>query len=441
MPPIPGKREKRIVGTSLKMYFDLPSTLNYIDKVAALSSVAEKAEIDLFVIPDFVTLLSAKEKLAESSVLLGAQDSYSEDKGAFTGEVSPLTLSQAGVKIVEIGHAERRRLFGETDEDVAKKAAAIVRNGMIPLVCIGEKSKGQIASQAVGLAVSECKPQIQAALSQVPDDAEVILAYEPVWAIGAAEPAGADHVVAVTQSLRALVQDRKGRTRIFAHGTTTIFAAPTILAAKQPTAHSHDIDTAAIETADASDNFSTIKISTPSKSRLHDITTPKSTERDPRTRRRQAARDGQRAGRAGREQGSDLGGRESRQMGKRAAAAKFDLLAVCVVSDFGAPPSGAYDVRWHERVGHYSSDHAPRTCHLVQHNNIFDTRRSGTDDDDSVSDFGAPPSGAYDVRWHERVGHYSSDHAPSRRQSSLLRLLRNSAQLATSARHLRVLTM
>ncbi|PIA92973.1 putative triosephosphate isomerase [Cercospora beticola] len=219
MPPIPGKREKRIVGTSLKMYFDLPSTLNYIDKVAALSSVAEKAEIDLFVIPDFVTLLSAKEKLAESSVLLGAQDSYSEDKGAFTGEVSPLTLSQAGVKIVEIGHAERRRLFGETDEDVAKKAAAIVRNGMIPLVCIGEKSKGQIASQAVGLAVSECKPQIQAALSQVPDDAEVILAYEPVWAIGAAEPAGADHVVAVTQSLRALVQDRKGRTRILYGGS------------------------------------------------------------------------------------------------------------------------------------------------------------------------------------------------------------------------------
>lgn len=219
MPPIPGKREKRIVGTSLKMYFDLPSTLNYIDKVAALSSIAEKAEVDLFVIPDFVALLSAKEKLAESSVLLGAQDSYSEDKGAYTGEVSPLTLSQAGVKIVEIGHAERRRLFGETDEDVAKKAAAIVRNGMIPLVCIGEKSKGQIASQAVGLAVSECKPQIQAALSQIPDDAEVILAYEPVWAIGAAEPAGADHVVAVTQSLRALVQDRKGRTRILYGGS------------------------------------------------------------------------------------------------------------------------------------------------------------------------------------------------------------------------------
>ncbi|KAI5366355.1 Putative triosephosphate isomerase, aldolase-type TIM barrel, triosephosphate isomerase superfamily [Septoria linicola] len=219
MPPIPGQREKRLVGTSLKMYFDLPSTLSYIDKVAALSAVAEKANVDLFVIPDFVTVLTAKEKLENSSVLLGAQDTYSEDKGGYTGEVSPLTLSQAGVKIVEIGHAERRRFFGETDEDVARKAAGVVRNGMIPLVCIGEKSRGEVASQAVGIAVSECKPQIQAALSQIPDEAEVILAYEPVWAIGAAEPAGADHVVAVTQNLRALVAGRKGRTRILYGGS------------------------------------------------------------------------------------------------------------------------------------------------------------------------------------------------------------------------------
>jgi len=221
MAPLPTthQREKRIVGTSLKMYFDLPSTLRYIDAVSQLSSVADKANVDLFVIPDFITVLPSKDKLSYTSVQLGAQDCYSEDKGAFTGEVSPLTLSQAGVKIVEIGHAERKRLFGETDADVARKAAAIVRNGMTPLICIGEKTKSNIASQAVGLAVSECKPQITAALSQVPDDADVVLAYEPVWAIGAAEPAGADHVVAVTQNLRALLEGRKGRTRILYGGS------------------------------------------------------------------------------------------------------------------------------------------------------------------------------------------------------------------------------
>jgi triosephosphate isomerase len=219
MPPIPAQREKRIVGTSLKMYFDLPGTLGYIDAVAQLSKAADQANVDLFVIPDFVTLLPSKDKLSSTNVLLGAQDTYSEDKGAYTGEVSPLTLSQAGIRIVEIGHAERRRLFGETDEDVAKKAAAVVQNGMTPLICIGEKSQSSSISQAVGLAVSECKPQITAALSQLPDDAEVILAYEPVWAIGAKEPAGADHVLAVTQNLRALVAGRKGRTRILYGGS------------------------------------------------------------------------------------------------------------------------------------------------------------------------------------------------------------------------------
>ncbi|KAK5167103.1 uncharacterized protein LTR77_007833 [Saxophila tyrrhenica] len=219
MAPIPGKREKRILGTSLKMYFDLPDTNRYIDSLAALAPAAEKADLDLFVIPDFITVLPAKAKLADTKVMLGAQDCYSEDKGAFTGEVSPVTLSQAGVKVVEIGHAERRRLFGETDADVAKKAAAIVKNGMVPLVCIGEKSKSNIASQAVGIAVGECKPQIDAALSQIPNDADVILAYEPIWAIGASEPAGADHVVAVVEALRTLLADRSGRVRILYGGS------------------------------------------------------------------------------------------------------------------------------------------------------------------------------------------------------------------------------
>lgn len=219
MAPIPSPREKRLVGTSLKMYFDLPSTLHYIEAVAALSATAEQADVDFFVIPDFICLLPAQEKLSSTSVWLGAQDCYSTDHGAFTGEVSPVVLKQAGVKLVEIGHAERRRLFGETDEDVAKKAAAIVRNGMVPLICIGEKSKGAIASQAVGMAVSECTSQINLALSLLPVDADVILAYEPVWAIGASEPADADHVVAVTRNLRALVASRTGKTRILYGGS------------------------------------------------------------------------------------------------------------------------------------------------------------------------------------------------------------------------------
>ena len=217
MPPI--ARPRRIVGVSLKMYFDLTSTLSYVRGVLQLDGDAWNANVDLFVIPDFVSLTESQRILEPSSVMLGAQDTHWEDKGAFTGEVSPAVLRQAGVRIVEIGHAERRALFGETDKSVAKKAGAAARNGLIPLVCIGEKTHHSIASAAVGAAIQECKPQVTSVLAAVPDDQEVILAYEPVWAIGAKEPADPDHVVNVTKELRKFASGRSGVTRIVYGGS------------------------------------------------------------------------------------------------------------------------------------------------------------------------------------------------------------------------------
>lgn len=217
MPPLP--RPRRMVGVSLKMYFDLPSTLSYVRGVLQLDGDAWNARLDLFVIPDFVTLLESARILESSSIWLGAQDAFWEDKGAYTGEVSPLVLRQAGARMVEMGHAERRAAFGETDEWVAKKAAAAARNGLIPLVCIGEKTHHSVASAAVGAAIQECTPQVTSVLDAVPDHAEVILAYEPVWAIGAAQPADADHVVTVTKELRKLTAHRTGVTRILYGGS------------------------------------------------------------------------------------------------------------------------------------------------------------------------------------------------------------------------------
>jgi triosephosphate isomerase len=212
-------RPRRIVGVSLKMYFDLPATLSYIRGVLQLDADAWNSSIDLFVIPDFVSLTESARILEPSSILLGAQDTCWEDKGAYTGEVSPVVLRQAGARIVEIGHAERRAMFGETDETVAKKAGAAARNGLIPLVCIGEKTHHSIASAAVGAAIKECTTQVTSVLAAVPDDTEVILAYEPVWAIGAAEPADPDHVVNVTKELRNLAAGRQGTTRIVYGGS------------------------------------------------------------------------------------------------------------------------------------------------------------------------------------------------------------------------------
>lgn len=217
MPPV--ARPRRIVGVSRKMYFDLQNTLSYVRGVHQLDGEAWNARVDLFVIPDFVTLMESARILESSHVMVGAQDTMWEDKGPYTGEVSPLVLSQAGAKIVEIGHAERRAIFGETDDWVAKKAGAAARNGLIPLVCIGEKTHHNIASAAVGAAVEECRPQVNSVLAAVPDHVEVILAYEPVWAIGAAEPADPDHVVNVTKELRKLAAGRTGVTRIVYGGS------------------------------------------------------------------------------------------------------------------------------------------------------------------------------------------------------------------------------
>lgn len=182
----------------------MSSTLSLLG--ACLDTLSQP--VDIFVIPDFITLTSVSSQIAASSMPLhlGAQDVHSEDAGAFTGEVSPLVLSQAGVRFVEIGHAERRRYFGETDEDVANKAAAISRNNMIPLICIGELSKpsniADLSISDVHSVVEECWRQVKPALERVEAEKEVVLAYEPVWAIGRSEPASPEYVIKITKALR-----------------------------------------------------------------------------------------------------------------------------------------------------------------------------------------------------------------------------------------------
>ena len=155
--------------------------------------------------------------------MLGAQDCFSQPThGAYTGFVVPASLAALGVTIVELGHAERRRLVGETDETTAAKAAAATSLGMIPLVCIGELDRPDFnspMSAAVGTAMRQLSPQISSLLAAVPADAPVIFAYEPVWAIGGKEPAKVEYVGPVVEAIRGEISkaESKGRT-----GTTRV---------------------------------------------------------------------------------------------------------------------------------------------------------------------------------------------------------------------------
>ncbi|KAI9172585.1 triosephosphate isomerase [Paramyrothecium foliicola] len=220
---------RRIVGVSTKMYFSLSRTREFTNSlIAGLADAPRElvSSIDIFLLPDFIAVASTVEQLNQAPVPIwtGSQDCHWEDYGSFTGEVSPAVLRDAGVRIVEVGHAERRRLFGDTDAVVAKKATAVCRNGMIPLICIGEKLQLFQDEAGVKAAVKECQVQVEAVLEGIPVDAEVVLAYEPVWAIGAARPAGEAHVLGVVDGIRRLdcVQRRTAPTRVVYGGSARL---------------------------------------------------------------------------------------------------------------------------------------------------------------------------------------------------------------------------
>lgn len=195
------------VGVSLKMYFGHLEAHAWFARVAGVVAghpAVASGTVEFFVIPTYLQIAAALEAFAGTNTVIGAQDAAAEDSGAFTGEVSPAELAEVGVGVVEIGHAERRRLFGETDEVVRAKTAAALRNGLRPVLCIGEDERVEPAEAAARMVA-----QLRDALDGAPDGG-IIVAYEPVWAIGAAEPAPVAHIQTVTRGLREAVADRPG---------------------------------------------------------------------------------------------------------------------------------------------------------------------------------------------------------------------------------------
>ncbi|KAL2173388.1 Triosephosphate isomerase-like protein [Thermothelomyces heterothallicus CBS 202.75] len=225
-PTVSGHRP--VVGVSTKMYFSHARTTAFVSSVLALLREAPGAaallrdRVDAFVAPDFVSIPATRAAVvaeagagagAGARLVVGAQDCAAADEGPYTGEVSPAVLRELGCGLAEVGHAERRRLFGESDDLVRRKAAAAARNGLVPLVCVGELFS---SSPGVREAAEEVLRQVKAVLDGLDGGADVILAYEPVWAIGAPEPASAEHVRGVVRLVREseAVRGRPGRTRI-----------------------------------------------------------------------------------------------------------------------------------------------------------------------------------------------------------------------------------
>ncbi|PIQ84161.1 MAG: triose-phosphate isomerase [Candidatus Omnitrophica bacterium CG11_big_fil_rev_8_21_14_0_20_63_9] len=170
---------KPIVAGNWKMHLTLAEASNLVQQ---LKGSCESDAVEVAVCPPFTALSTVGQLLKGSRIGLGAQDLFWEAQGAFTGEVSPAMLADAGCRYVIIGHSERRTHFGETDAMVQRKLAAAMANGLTPIVCIGET----LAERDGGKTFETLTKQLSGAFASCEgwDCGKIIVAYEPVWAIG-----------------------------------------------------------------------------------------------------------------------------------------------------------------------------------------------------------------------------------------------------------------
>ena len=201
---------KPLISGNWKMNLNHFEAIQTVQKLAYLLMKDDFAAVDVSVHPPFTDIRSIQTILDadEMKIVLGAQHCHWEDKGAFTGEVSPIFLAKLAVEYVIVGHSERRELFGETDEQVAKKISAILKHKMTPIVCVGEtleeRQQGRTAEKVLG--------QVRAALAGRTADVVVglVIAYEPIWAIGTGMTASAGDAQAVIGAIRAEVSSLVG---------------------------------------------------------------------------------------------------------------------------------------------------------------------------------------------------------------------------------------
>jgi len=164
--------------------------------------------IDVAIAPPFTAIAQVGRRLRGSAIALAGQDMYWEQSGAFTGAISPPMLVDAGCTYVILGHSERRHYFGETDEAVNRKVRAALANGLTPIVCVGETG----AERDAGEALARVLAQTRAALDGLGRDgaAKVVMAYEPLWAIGTGKNCDADDADATMAAMRASVDGLQG---------------------------------------------------------------------------------------------------------------------------------------------------------------------------------------------------------------------------------------
>jgi len=190
-----------IIAGNWKMNMNPEQTAEFVKAVK--DNLPAASEVEAVIAAPAVDLPALLENAKGSDLKVAAENCYFEDEGAFTGETSPKVLKEMGVDYVVIGHSERRDYFHETDEDINKKAHAIFRNGLTPIICCGES----LETREAGKAEEWVANQVTAALKDLSAEqvASLVIAYEPIWAIGTGKTATADQaeeICAVADKVR-----------------------------------------------------------------------------------------------------------------------------------------------------------------------------------------------------------------------------------------------
>lgn len=191
---------KPIVAGNWKMHNNSVETRSLVQKIVQMSQKIVK-DCEVIIAPPFTSIACAVEEAKNSSIQIGGQNMFWEDKGAFTGEISGPMLKEIGCSHVIIGHSERRQFFGETDDTVNRKIKSALRNSLIPICCVGET----LNERETGATLNVLRKQLVDGLKDlsIEDPARFIMAYEPVWAIGTGKTAAPEQAQEVHVFLRS----------------------------------------------------------------------------------------------------------------------------------------------------------------------------------------------------------------------------------------------
>jgi len=190
-----------IIAGNWKMNKTIPEAIKLVNDLKR--DVADIENVDIVVIPPFTALSEISDMLVDSNIGVGAQNIFWEEKGAYTGELSPAMIKDTGAKYVVIGHSERRAYFGETNETVNKRLKAALAAGLIPIVCVGERLEERESGKTFDVVKEHVEKGLEGLSKE--DAVKVVVAYEPVWAIGTGKTATPAQAEEVHQYIRKLL--------------------------------------------------------------------------------------------------------------------------------------------------------------------------------------------------------------------------------------------